>query len=118
MSVGITALDFEIEPDDGQYHVFCPKLLGFHCSGQTEEDAWQNATDALHAWLLSLSKHGEPWPFDESSFHSWQADDGYYHALDIYNGTEAVADSLEEAWAVMVISSAEFEREIEMWDGE
>ncbi len=51
-----------IEPDDDQYHAYCPALEGLHVSGTTEAEALQHARDAVMAYLRSLIKHGDPIP--------------------------------------------------------
>ncbi len=49
-----------VEPDDIGFHAYCPALKGLHTSGDTEEEALQNAKDAAIAYLESLIKHGDP----------------------------------------------------------
>ena len=56
-----------VEPDEGGFHAYCPALKGLHVSGDTEEEALQNARDAAMAYLSSLVKHGEPIPLGISS---------------------------------------------------
>jgi predicted RNase H-like HicB family nuclease len=51
-----------IEPDGDSFHAYCPALKGLHSSGDTEEEALQNARDAAMAYLRSLIKHGDPLP--------------------------------------------------------
>jgi len=59
-------LNFEVyvmvEPDDDGFHVYCPALKGLHVAGATEEEALQNARDAVLAYIRSLMKHGDPIP--------------------------------------------------------
>jgi predicted RNase H-like HicB family nuclease len=56
------AVDVVVEPDDDQYHAYCPALRGLHVGGATEEEALSNARDAVEAYLKSLIKHGDPIP--------------------------------------------------------
>ncbi len=51
-----------IEPDEGEYHAFCPALKGLHVGGRTVKEALSNAQDAVVAYITSLIKHGEPIP--------------------------------------------------------
>lgn len=55
-------LEVVIEPDDGQYHAYCPALKGLHTCGDTVDEALEHAADAAAAYLASLIKHGEPIP--------------------------------------------------------
>ena len=60
---GITvAVQIVVEPDDSGFHAYCPALRGIHVSGDTEQEAVRNASDAVIAYLHSLIKHGEPIP--------------------------------------------------------
>ena len=51
-----------VEEDEGSYHAFCPELKGLHVDGDTPEEVFEVAKDAVHAYLNSLIKHGEPIP--------------------------------------------------------
>jgi len=51
-----------VEPDGDEFHAYCPALKGLHTSGQTVEEALQNAQDAAVAYLFSLLKHRDPIP--------------------------------------------------------
>jgi len=51
-----------VEPDGDEFHAYCPALKGLHTSGQTVEEAVNNAKDAASAYLLSLVKHHDPIP--------------------------------------------------------
>lgn len=51
-----------VEPDGDEFHAYCPALKGLHTSGQTVEEALQNARDAATAYLRSLMKHRDPIP--------------------------------------------------------
>jgi antitoxin HicB len=54
-------------PDaSGGYFVTCPALPGLVTEGDTLEEARTMATDAIHGYLESLRKDGEPIPKDES----------------------------------------------------
>ena len=51
-----------VEPDGPGYHAYCPALDGLHVGGDTEEEAVENATDAVKVYLASLAQHGDPLP--------------------------------------------------------
>ncbi len=56
------SIDVIVEPDEGEFHAFCPALKGLHVGGHTAEEAVKNAADAAIAYLESLMKHDEPIP--------------------------------------------------------
>ena len=52
-----------IEPDDdGNFVVECPNLPGCISQGKTRMEAIRNIKDAIHGYVFSLKKHGEPIP--------------------------------------------------------
>lgn len=51
-----------VKPDGDQFHAFCPAFEGLHVGGDTEEEAINNAKDAVVGYLKSLKKHGDPIP--------------------------------------------------------
>ena len=52
-----------IESDeDGVFVVECPTLPGCVSQGKTRDEAMTNIRDAIHGYLESLEKHGEPIP--------------------------------------------------------
>lgn len=51
-----------VEEDQGTYHAFCPDLKGLHVDGDTPEEVFEIAKDAVSAYLSSLIKHGDPIP--------------------------------------------------------
>lgn len=51
-----------VEPDGEGFHSFCPSLKGLHMDGRTEDEAIENAKDAVIAYLESLRKHNDPLP--------------------------------------------------------
>ena len=55
-------IDVIVEPDEDEFHAFCPALKGLHVAGHTQEEALENAADAAIAYLESLMKHDEPIP--------------------------------------------------------
>lgn len=55
-------VDIAIEPDDGEFHAYCPALKGLHVDGRTEEEALKNAVHAVELHLKSLIRHGDPIP--------------------------------------------------------
>lgn len=55
-------IEIAVEPDGSGFHAYCLALRGLHVTGDTEEEAVQNAKDAAIAYLESLMKHGESIP--------------------------------------------------------
>jgi predicted RNase H-like HicB family nuclease len=55
-------IEIVIEPDESGFHAYCPALKGLHTTGETKEEALQNARDAAIAYLESLIKHNDPIP--------------------------------------------------------
>lgn len=52
-----------LEKDEAGYIVAsCPALPGCHSQGHTKEEAIANITEAIHGYIESLRKHGEPIP--------------------------------------------------------
>lgn len=57
--------DFRVifEPEkEGGYHAYCPALRGCHSYGDTLDEARENITEAIEAYLESLAKHREEIP--------------------------------------------------------
>lgn len=55
-------VDLIVVPDGDSFHAFCPSLKGLHMDGRTEDEAIENAKDAVIAYLESLRKHNDPLP--------------------------------------------------------
>ena len=55
-------VDIVVEPDDEEFHAYCPALKGLHVAGDTREEALFNAIDAAVLYLESLIKHHDPIP--------------------------------------------------------
>ena len=53
----------EHQPEGG-YLVTVPALPGCFTEGRTIEEAREMASDAIHAYCVSLKKHGEPIPVE------------------------------------------------------
>jgi predicted RNase H-like HicB family nuclease len=52
-----------IESDeDGVFVAECPALPGCISQGKTRDEALANIRDAIHGYVESLKKHGEPIP--------------------------------------------------------
>ncbi len=51
-----------IEPDEDGFHAYCPDLPGLHICGDTKEEAFENAKDAVKGFLLVKIKYGEQIP--------------------------------------------------------
>lgn len=52
------SFDIIIEPDEDEFHVFCPALKGLHVGGSTEEEAIQNAVDGATIYVESVIAQG------------------------------------------------------------
>jgi antitoxin HicB len=66
MSVGHYTFTVMIEPNDPDgYLVTCPALPGLVTQGDSLDEAYSNAADAIEGYLQSLIKHGEPIPSDK-----------------------------------------------------
>jgi antitoxin HicB len=50
------------QDEDGTFVVECPSLPGCISQGRTRAEALANIADAIHGYLESLTKHGEPIP--------------------------------------------------------
>jgi len=57
-------IDIVVEPDDGEFHAYCPALKGLHTCGKTRKDALKNARNAAEAYIESLIKHDDPIPVE------------------------------------------------------
>ena len=53
-----------IEPDEDEFHGFCPFLKGLHAGGNTREETLQYLGDALSAYMQSIIKHDDVLDFD------------------------------------------------------
>ncbi len=51
-----------IEPDEDGFHAYCPDLPGLHMPGDTKEEAFENAKDAVKGFLMVKLKYGERIP--------------------------------------------------------
>jgi len=51
-----------VEADGDAFYAHCPALPGLHVDGETEQEAIDNAKDAVIAYLQSMVKHGDPVP--------------------------------------------------------
>jgi len=49
-----------VEKDGDGFVVYCPELKGLIADGATEDEALGRFTDASHAYLMSIIKHGDP----------------------------------------------------------
>lgn len=55
-----------IERDGDSYHGYVPALPGCHTAGDTIEETRNNLREAIQGILLSMKKHGDPIPSDDS----------------------------------------------------
>ncbi|HAV10409.1 MAG TPA: hypothetical protein DCX22_02180 [Dehalococcoidia bacterium] len=51
-----------VEKDGQEYHAYCPAFKGLHASGDTKEEAIDNAFELAELYLTSIIKHKEPIP--------------------------------------------------------
>lgn len=51
-----------IEPDEDGFHAYCPDLPGLHMCGNTQEETFENAKDAVKGFLMVKLKYGEQIP--------------------------------------------------------
>lgn len=51
-----------VEPDEDGFHAYCPAFKGLHTSGDTKEEALENAGYAAAAYIQSLISHKDPIP--------------------------------------------------------
>jgi antitoxin HicB len=66
IQVGEYSFTIIVEPNDPDgYLVTCPALPGLVTEGDTLDEAYTMAQDAIHAYLESLIAHGEPIPQDK-----------------------------------------------------
>ncbi len=66
IQVGDYSFTVLVEPNDPDgYLITCPALPGLVTQGDTLDDAFAMAKDAIEGYLISLIKHGEPIPEDK-----------------------------------------------------
>ncbi len=66
IQVGDYSFTILIEPNDPEgYLVTCPALSGLVTQGDTLDEAFAMAKDAIEGCLISLINHGEPIPDDK-----------------------------------------------------
>ena len=66
VKVGDYSFTVLIEPNDPDgYLVTCPALPGLVTEGDTLDQAFEMAKDAIEGYLISLIKHGDPIPEDK-----------------------------------------------------
>ncbi len=66
VKVGDYGFTVRIEPNDPDgYLVTCPALPGLVTEGDTLDQAFEMAKDAIEGYLISLIKHGDPIPEDK-----------------------------------------------------
>lgn len=54
--------------EDGYWNTECPSLAGCIGQGETKEEAIENITDAIRAYIEALTLAGEPVPSDTMSY--------------------------------------------------
>lgn len=66
IQVGDYSFTILLEPNDPDgYLVTCPALPGLVTQGDTLDEAYAMAKDAIEGYLISLIKHGDPIPEDK-----------------------------------------------------
>jgi predicted RNase H-like HicB family nuclease len=66
ITVGDYSFTILVEPNDPNgYVVTCPALPGLATQGDTLDEAFAMAKDAIEGYLISLIKHGDPIPDDK-----------------------------------------------------
>ncbi|CAN5784162.1 hypothetical protein BH20ACI4_BH20ACI4_24790 [soil metagenome] len=66
IQVGEYSFTILLEPNEPDgYLVTCPALPGLVTEGDTLDEAYRMAKDAIEGYLISLIKHGEPIPEDK-----------------------------------------------------
>jgi predicted RNase H-like HicB family nuclease len=50
------------EDEDGYFVASCLAFSGCHSQGRTRQEAITNITEAIHGYIASMRKHGEPIP--------------------------------------------------------
>ena len=50
------------EKDGNEFHAFAPALKGLHVGGPTQDEALENAKEAICVYIESLTMHDEPLP--------------------------------------------------------
>lgn len=56
-----------VEKDENSFHAYCPALRGLHVDGDTVEEAFDVAKDAVVLYVQSLIEHGDPIPVGKKS---------------------------------------------------
>ena len=56
------SIEVIVEPDGDEFHAYAPDLKGLHTCGRTEDEALENAKNAVIGYLCSLIKHQDPIP--------------------------------------------------------
>ena len=54
------------DPDEGGYTVRVPTLAGLTTEGDSLEEAFENARDAIRLYLQDMEAHGEPAPEEKA----------------------------------------------------
>ncbi len=69
IQIGDYSFTILVEPNDPNgYLVTCPALPGLVTEGDTLEEAFAMAKDAIEGYLISLIKHGDPIPDDKMAY--------------------------------------------------
>lgn len=69
IQVGDYSFTILLEPNDPDgYLVTCPALPGLVTEGDTLDEAFAMAKDAISGYLISMIKHGEKIPEDKMAF--------------------------------------------------
>jgi antitoxin HicB len=60
------------EEDGGGFAIEYPDLPGCISDGETPEEAFENGSDAVKAYLLNCEKHGDPVPKPSAASGQWR----------------------------------------------
>ena len=59
------AIKLIIEPDEDEFHGFCPFLKGLHVGGVTKEETLMYLGEALAVYMQSVIKHDDLLDFEK-----------------------------------------------------
>ncbi len=69
IQIGEYSFTVLVEPNEPDgYLVTCPALPGIVTEGDTLDEAFAMARDAIEGYLISLIKHGDPIPEDKMAY--------------------------------------------------
>lgn len=88
-----------IEPDEDEFHGFCPFLKGLHVGGETKEETLMHIGDALSGYMRSIIKHGDKLDFEKVKWYSLEEVKGYLRDAEGYEyGGDERDEKIELLW--------------------